>query len=160
MNLYELTEQTKQILAMWEEAGLTEGEIFLKLDEIELPFKDKLEDCVRMLKNYEADAEIYKREAEFFANKRKVAENKVKQIKNWIKFNLGQLPKQEIKLDKWKLSLANTGGSVEIMQEDAIPEDYFITSKALDKKKLLEDMKQGVEVTGASIKIGKSLRIK
>lgn len=46
------------------------------------------------------------------------------------------------------------------MDENAIPEEYFVVKKELSKKDILAALKEGIEVPGATINQTESLRIR
>lgn len=48
-----------------------------------------------------------------------------------------------------------SAATLEIVDETAVPEEYWKTSKSIDKAKLNEDFKKGVEIKGTAIKEGK-----
>lgn len=51
------------------------------------------------------------------------------------------------------IKIAQSGGKVDIIEEDNIPEEYFIEviSKKLDKKRILEELKGGADIPGVRL---------
>ena len=69
----------------------------------------------------------------------------------------GDKPKHS-KLNPIKVS--ESSGSVEVLCEEDIPGEYWITVETtkLDKKRILEDLKSGKEITGVQLKRTKYIR--
>lgn len=155
--LYELTGSFTQVQQLIEEgADLTDT-----LESIEMVIEDKLEGYGKVIRNLEGDIASYKAEEKRLADRRKTIENGLKRIKDSAYENLKNTGKKSVDAGTFKFSIAKNPAAVQVVDESLIPKDFFVTpSPQLDKTALKEALKTGVEVTGASLVQGESLRIK
>ena len=51
------------------------------------------------------------------------------------------------------ITVRSTSGSVDVIDEDIIPKEYFVpmTTLKLDKKRVLKELKAGVEIKGVRL---------
>lgn len=158
MKLYELDHAYLQVAQMMEdgEEGLEDT-----LESIEGSIEEKYENIIYIIRNAEAMAEAYKKEAESFTKKQKVEENKIKSLKEYVKSSLLNTGKKKVQAGLFAVSIRNNAQSVDVVDQSAIPEKYFVPKPSeLSKKAILEDLKEGKEVKGASLKRTQSVIIK
>ena len=103
----------------------------------------------------------FDKEIELFSEQIKKAQRYVKFLKNEqerMKMHLlsshqmtGSLPKHSA-LNPIKIR--ESGGAVDVIDEEKIPDIYWVTvtSKKLDKKRILSDLKEGKEIKGVRLK--------
>ena len=106
------------------------------------------------------DLLIAKNEYEIFDEQIKKAQRYVKFLKNeqermkaYVVSShqlTGSLPKHSV-LNPIKIR--ESAGAVDIIDEEIVPEEYFIwtTTKRLDKKRILTDLKEGKEIKGVRL---------
>lgn len=158
MKLYELDHAYLQVAQMMEdgEEGLEDT-----LESIEGSIEEKYENIIYIIRNAEAMAEAYKKEAESFTKKQKVEENKIKNLKEYMKGSLVNTGKKKVQAGLFTVSVRNNAQSVDVLDQSAIPEKYFVPKPSeLSKKAILEDLKEGKEVEGATLKRTQSVIIK
>lgn len=143
-NLYELSNE----IANFEfEIDEETGEILNAdmLDEIQLERDTKIEQLCLWIKNLKADAAAYKAEKDSFAKKQKAAENKAESIKNYIQ---SALAGEKFKTNRVTISYRKSE-QVECPDITAVDDDYLrYKEPELDKAKIKQALKQGVEVNG------------
>lgn len=84
-----------------------------------------------------------------------------KQLKDSLTEEMIAMNKEKIKTDKFTIYVQNNPQSVEVTDETNIPFTYYVEQKPkLDKRALLDDLKSGVEVEGASIKQTRGVRFR
>lgn len=158
--LYELTGEWLMFHEMLENdetnSEMLKNALEFKEDEIE----EKAENIAKMIRNYESDAEACKQESERFKEKQKTAENKAKFLKEMLQNAMEITNKKKFKRGLFSFNIQKNPASVNVLDENAIPDKYFITERKLVKKDLLSDLKAGTEITGAEIKQSESLRIR
>lgn len=89
------------------------------------------------------------------------AEQKIIRNKNYILDLLGVLKKKNIDFPEFSVSMRKNGPSVNIIDQSIIPDEYSNakTTWSIDKASILKDLKNGLEVPGATLKNSKSLLI-
>lgn len=159
MKLYELTNDFRQVQALIEDGG--EG-LEDTLEAINLAIEDKLENIAKVIKNLEADVDGFKQEEKRLADRRQSIENNIKNLKQYAENTMIVTGNKKIKAGLFTFAIQKNPPSVEIANEDLIPEKYkkTVTTTTIVKKDLLDALKEGQVIEGATIKQGKSLRIR
>lgn len=159
--LYELKELYQNI---WELVGDDESDLEAletALSQVEDNLEIKAENIAKLIKSIDADAEVIKIEEQRLAKRRKTLENKQKGMKLYLETQLKEMGVDKIQGTLMSVRLQKNPPSVNVLDENKIPEKYWkvVTTRSMDKKLILEDLKAEVEVEGAVIKQEKSLRI-
>lgn len=112
------------------------------------------------MERMEKVAEFYKSKAEQYSKLASSIEKVSKFTKQQIKDYLLLNNKTELVGNEFAFKLSRTAPAVEISDESKVPEIYIKikTEEVLDKKKLAEDLKKGIEIEGAILKEVYSLR--
>ena len=161
MTLYEIKEQYKVLDKYIEDENLDRETFKEALNEIEGSLEEKTENYVKVMKNYSAEAEAIKLEEKRLADKRKALENHAERVKQVLDDTLTELGIKELKAGIFNLKYQNNPPSVDVLDMELIPEIYKLPQEIkLDKKAILQDLKNGIEVAGVEIKQGESLRIR
>lgn len=154
MKLFEIS---KDILALEDalesdtEAPETiRGEALKYLEELKISKAEKIENCVALLKNWEALETAIKAEETALKARRDSLEKRAEWLKNYLSFCL--LPGEKFESAKCKVSWRKSE-SVEIQDESIIPEIYqrVETVTKIDKKAIKDAYNAGGEVPGAII---------
>ena len=159
--LYELKELYQNI---WELVGDDESDLEAletALSQVEDNLEIKAENIAKLIKSIDADAEVIKIEEQRLAKRRKTLENKQKGMKLYLETQLKEMGVDKIQGTLMSVRLQKNPPSVNVLDENKIHEKYWkvVTTRSMDKKLILEDLKAEVEVEGAVIKQEKSLRI-
>nr|DAT07443.1 MAG TPA: resistance protein [Caudoviricetes sp.] len=157
MNLYELS------LAFQEVQNMDLDPEVMKdtLDSIKDTLENKLENTVKVIRNKEARATALKTEEDRFKAARQAEENGVKWLKTYVEDCLKLIGKTKYEAGMFKLSIQKNPLSVNITDENILPEDYLIPQPPkVDKASLKEALKNGIEVPGAELKQTEGLRIR
>jgi uncharacterized protein YukE len=158
MNIYELSSAYQQIQMMIEDGqeGLTDT-----LESLNDAIEDKAVNYAKVMKNLEAQAKAIKDEEERLADRRRSLESNVKRLKESLQQSMIDVDMKKIKTELFSFNIQKNPPSVDVLNESLIPMEYFIpVEPKLDKKAILADLKNGVEVQGVEIKQGESLRIR
>lgn len=158
--LYELTEMYQNI---WDLIGDDEADLETlerALENIEDNINFKAESMAKLIKNIDGDIDVLKQEEKRLAERRRALENKQKNIKGYLEMQLKTMEIDKVKTPLFTVALQNNPQSVEILDEDTIPEEFIIYTKSISKKEILAKLKEGQEVPGAEIRQTKSLRIR
>lgn len=159
MKLYELTSQYKQLLEMADD--LDPKTLQDTLEAIEESIEEKAENTAKLIRTWEAEAKAIKEEEKRLADRRKALENRVSNTKAYLFEQMEIAGLDRIKRPTLTLSIANNPPSVEVIDPEKIPSFFMIEQEPkIDKKAILEALKNGAEIDGCTIKQGKGLRIR
>ena len=154
--LYELTGQFLDIynLEMDEETKLD------TLDSIdwETEYETKVENYIKVMKNIDADVEARKNEIKRLTELNKADEKKKDHLKETLSASMALTGHERVDIPLFKVSFRKSQ-AVEV-DETVLPEAYKVATWKPDKKRLKEDLKNGLEIIGASLVERKNLSIR
>lgn len=160
MKLHEITSNIKEIATI---EDVPPEAIADTLEAAVGDFDDKAKSIAAVSMNLNSniasiDAEIAR------LNKRKAAiVNSDKSLREYLKFNMIQSGIKKISCELFTITLVAGRDVLQINDEDAIPDEYMAVKTEVkpDKKRLLSDLKQGVDIPACEIvKSDHSVRIK
>ena len=132
-----------------------------KLKEIEDDeIEEKAENIAWLIKDIDADIDKFKKIEEEFSTKRKALENKKLSLKKYLEDTMINLDKKKFKTEYFSFNIQKNTPSLNVATENYIPNEYYITERKLDRKKLLDAIKNGLEIKDVSLKQSESLRIR
>lgn len=154
--LYEITREIEDF--QFEIDELT-GEILNidELDALQLEKDTKVENICLLIKNLRSDAEAYRTEKKAFEQKIRAAENKAARLTAYVDYILAG--------DKFKSSKVNVSyrksEQIECLDLLAVDDDYLrYKEPELDKKKIKDAIKAGIEVKGCQLVERQNLQIR
>ena len=154
--LYELTGQFLDIynLELDEETKLD------TLDSIDwqTDYEEKVENYIKVMKNLEADIEPRKNEIKRLTDLNKADEKKKDHLKETLSASMILTGHERVDTPLFKVSFRKSQ-AVEV-DELVLPESYKVATWKPDKKRLKEDLKNGLEIVGASLVERKNLSIR
>lgn len=158
--LYELTGQYNKLWDMVNDEADMEA-LQDTLEGLEGEITDKAESIAKLMKSIEADEQGIKGEEERLYARRKALENRRASIKEYLQQQLIGAGIDKVKGTMFTVSIQNNPPSVNIVDENLInPKYYNIPSPVLDKKAILAELKNGIEVSGAELQQTKGVRIR
>lgn len=154
--LYELTGQFLEIynLELDEETKLD------TLDSIDwqTDYEEKVENYIKVMKNLEADVEARKNEIKRLTELNKADEKKKDHLKETLSTSMQLTGHERVDTPLFKVSFRKSQ-AVEV-DETVLPESYKVATWKPDKKRLKEDLKNGLEIIGATLVERKNLSIR
>jgi hypothetical protein len=124
----------------------------------------KATNVAMFIKNLEASAEAIKAAEKTMADRRKAIESKADRIRQYLLDNMLRTGITKIESPHFVLSVRKNPPAVDVVNLQMIPSNYFDAPEppapTLNKNRLKEDLKAGVEVEGARLTVGQSLSIK
>jgi len=156
--LYELNKMFQNIQFLIESGEYEEEELKFAIDSVTGEIDEKLEGYAMVVKNLESDIEGLKAEEKRLADRRKSLENGVKRMKEAMHDTLLMTGERKLKTPKFTISLRKST-SVQIENEDLIPQEFFKVTKTISKSELTKRLKEQ-EVPGASLVEKESLQIR
>jgi hypothetical protein len=156
MTLYELTGQFLEINNM-------DADDETKLDTLdsidwETNYEEKIENCIKVVKNREANIEARSNEIKRLTELNKADERVNKRIKEAVKDSLLLTGRERVDTKLFKVSFRKSE-AVEV-DDLLLPEAYKVATYKPDKKRLKEDLKNGLEILGAELVERKNLSIR
>ena len=157
MNLYELSLSFQEVQNMDLDPEVMKD----TLDSIGGTFENKAENMAKIIRNLESDRLAYKEEEDRLKTKRQAVENKLKWLKTYLKDCMKLTGKTKFKSGMFNFSIQKNPVSVNITDENILPEDYLISRPPKVNNTLLKKaLKDGIEVPGAELKQTEGLRIR
>lgn len=154
--LYELTGQFLDIynLELDEETKLD------TLDSIDwqTDYEEKVENYIKVIKNIESDVEARKAEIKRLTELNKADEKKKDHLKETLSTSMALTGHERVDTSLFKVSFRKSE-AVEV-DDLLLPESYKVATWKPDKKRLKEDLKNGLEIVGASLVERKNLSIR
>lgn len=160
--LYELTEMYQNIWDLVADEEVDLDTLETALSQVEDNLEVKAESMAKLVKGIDGDVTALKEEENRLAKRRKALENKQTNIKQYLQNQFNVMGIDKVKTPLFTVALQNNPPSVNILDEDLIPEQYkkTVTTTSIVKKDLLNALKEGQVIEGAEIKQGRSLRIR
>lgn len=154
--LYELTGQYLEIynLDMDDE---TKQDTLDSIDWAE-DYENKVENYVKVIKNLDADMEARKNEIERLRKLNDADNSKKERMKEAVKESMELAGHDRVDTPLFKVSFRKSE-AVEV-DDLLLPEAYKVATYKPDKKRLKEDLKNGLEILGAELVERKNLSIR
>lgn len=160
--LYEIADQYQFLLKDLydEETGVVNEATFAKLNEITDSIEDKAINITKLFKEMEAKADAIERERQAMQKRERSLKNQIQSLKNYLSHNMQRCNINKIECPQFVISLHKNPSKLDITDERLIPSKYEITTLSLDEAKIKEDLKNGIEIPGAQLVNGSSIRIR
>lgn len=160
MKLYELTGEYAQLLELLNDADADKEVLQNVLENVKGQIEEKAENIAKIIRCMESDIEAIKQEENRLQAKRQSLENKKTSIKNYLQQQLENAGMQKVKTPIFSIGIQNNPPSVNIIDENLIPDNFKIIKAEIDKKAIMQAIKEGKTVEGAELKQTQSLRIR
>ena len=161
LSLYQITSAFPKLM---ENEEITEEDKTKIEEELTLLLQSKSQNTIGYVKNIELTIEAMKTEEKRISEQRKALENRLVNFKEYVKECMEKNDITKIETTLGTLSIAKNPISVEIVNEDEVPNEYkkeVVTTK-IDKKAIADNFKATGEIV-AGVKMNTqntSLRIK
>lgn len=159
-SLFDLSTDYQQVYDLIAEQ---EDEQILKdtLASINDAIEDKADGYVAVIKTLEGDNKAIDEEIKRLRQRKTSNQNGVKRLKESLQEVMEQTGKEKFKTALNSYSIANNPPSIEVINESLIPKSYWVEqAPKLNKKEILSDIKNGVEIKGAEVVQTRSLRVR
>lgn len=160
-SLYELTSDLRELQDI-DFADAEESDIEVIKDIIKSQIENKGTGIIAIIRNEESDIEGIKAEIKRLQDLKKSKENKIENLKKYTKECLEDADIKKVSTSLGNMTVRKNPASVDVLDESLIPSEYKreVVEVKVDKKAILADLKEGVVVEGATLKISTSLMIK
>lgn len=164
LSLYNITNKFVELMDKAQDGELTEEEYNQLGEELAMELQNKSANIIGYIKNSESLLDAIKVEEKRLADMRKMGEAKLDKFKGYVKENMSRLNLKEIPTELGKLSISRNPMSVEIENEDEIPNEFKkeITTIKIDKTAIKKHFQETGEIIPGTIIVDDktSLRIK
>lgn len=160
MKLYELAQNYMNLQELLENPEIPEEIVTQALNNVGEELEDKAENIAKLIKTLEVDVKGFKEEEQRLADRRKSLENRVKGLKGYLEGAMILANKEKFKGKLFSFNIQNNPPSVEIINQNELPKEYWKIVEIEDKTKIKEALKSGIEVPGAVLTVSRSLRIR
>ena len=121
-------------------------------------YENKVENYVKVIKNLDADMEVRKNEIERLRKLNDADNSKKERMKEAVKESMELTGHDRVDTPLFKVSFRKSE-AVEV-DDLLLPEAYKVATYKPDKKRLKEDLKNGLEILGAELVERKNLSIR
>jgi len=161
MKLYEIAENFKNLEALLDDENIPKELIEQALNEVQGSLEEKITGMCKYIKSIESDVEGIKTEVARLEKMKKVKTNAITSIKTYMFEQLKALNMQKIKTPLFSVGIQKNPASLTILDDTKIPMIYVVPQELVfDKKAMLKDLKDNIEIQGCEIKQTESIRIR
>lgn len=160
MKLYELTQNYINLQDLLEDETISQDLIEKAMKEVSEDIEEKAENYAAIMKNLEAEAEALEKEEKRLAARKSSLRNRNKILKDNLENSMKATGKTKFKTRLFSFNIAKNPPSLDIADEELIPDKYIVYTKSTAKKTMIDDLKQGVIIKGVKLKQTESLRIR
>lgn len=163
-NIYELTESIQLLWDLMDEGEIDDDTLIDAMMNSQEDLTIKLEGYCKFIRNLESDIEGLKKEESRLADRRRTMENTIKRAKKAMQHAMETAGLKKVKGQIFTISVQANPESVVLDEPyiENIPPEYLkVKDPEIDKAKLKEDLKNGVNLNGiAHLEQNYGLRIR
>ena len=161
MKLYELTDEFRQALEKYDPEQDELGILEQVIDGLALDIERKAEGIVKLLSNWESDADAIDVEIKRLQELKRSKQSRAEWLREYLSRNLQHAGIDKLDLGTHRVSFRKST-RVEVIDESKIPDKYkrVKTVVDVDKMAIKESWKQGVGVDGTEVRECKNIQIK
>lgn len=161
MRLYDLSEQYNDLLELMELDGDNEA-LKTMLDGIDGAFDEKVESIAKLMKSKEAERDAVDAEKKRLSERSARISKEIDWLKDYIQNQMFVTGKTKVKSLLFNISLAKNPPSLKVWDETVIPENYYNVkeTRLLDKRGIIDLLKQGEKVPGVALEQKQSVRVR
>ena len=147
--LYEIANEILEL----KDSGMSPDDIADTLEAMEMDFEDKTESTIALIKQMQAESEMFKAESEKLKSESERLNRSAEKLKEYIRGEMVRLEKDKFKAGVHSLSIKKPRQKLSVINEKEIPRDWFNVDvvEKLDKRALLKALKDGDQISGVEI---------
>lgn len=125
-SLYEITTEMQELMDWLNDPETDEEAIADTLEGLQFELEKKAEGYCKVIRQFEADAEMYKAEAQRFQQKQAIAENNAKRLKEALKRAMIATGNDKgLDAGLFKLKIAGNGGKRPLKITGIVPDEFI-----------------------------------
>ena len=162
MTLYELNEQFLQLLELAEDPDVDPEVLEATMEALEGDFEAKADGYATVIASIKGDAAMLKEEIDRLTNRKRTMENNVKRMLAALENSMRLIGLQKFKTTRFSYNIQKNPAAVVLdVDPSALPDDYLIPQEPkVDKAKINEDLKAGIDIGVAHLEQTEGLRIR
>jgi hypothetical protein len=163
MRLYEIATQYQALQDhLYDEDGVIDDKSIALLDEHSELMQDKCVALSSVIKNMEAERQAIANAMKNMESRAIRISDKMNLLQNYLKENMERCGISEIKCPQFVIKVKRNPESIEVFDEESIPKTYKVEQITwkVDKRKLKQDIREGISIPGAGLKQNTRLEIK
>lgn len=155
MKLYDIAEIYENLENIDDEVAVATA-----MDAVDAALEEKLESTAKVIRNLEAEAEALEAEEKRLKARKMAVKNRIADIKGYVQENLEAMGKDKITSGIFKWSIQVNAPSVNILDEDLIPDAYWKIELKPMKAEIKKAIEAGELTEGVELVRTKSLRLR
>ena len=155
MKLYDIAEIYENLENIDDEVAVATA-----MDAVDAALEEKLESTAKVIRNLEAEAEALEAEEKRLKARKTAVRNRIADIKGYVQENLEAIGKDKITSGIFKWSIQANAPSVNILDEDLIPDAYWKIERKPMKMEIKKAIEAGELTEGVELVRTKSLRLR
>lgn len=156
-SLYELTQQANELYGLLQTEDIDEQTFNDTLEA--MGTEDKVQNYCRIITQLQADSDMFAAEIKRLTERKKTADNSADRMKKALLAYMQASGQAKTKAGTFAVAVSNSQ-AVNILDESAIPTDFITLEPKIEKAKIKEQLKQGLEVPGAELVTNTGVRIR
>lgn len=155
MKLYDITEIYENLENIDDEVAVAAA-----MDAVDAALEEKLESTAKVIRNLEAEADGLEAEEKRLKARKMAVKNRIADIKGYVQGNLEAMGKDKVTSGIFKWSIQANAPSVNILDEDLIPDAYWKIELKPMKTEIKKAIEAGELTEGVELVRTKSLRLR
>jgi hypothetical protein len=136
-------------------------EVMKRLDENTTKFANKVESCVRMVKNLQADQMGIEEERKRLQARERAIKNNVECLKKYVMDSMTDMGTLKLDTGVFRVAVQKNPKSVSVLDIEKIPSMYDVAQeRKVSLTQIKDDLLSGTDVPGTELKQTVSLRIR
>lgn len=161
MTLYDITGQYLEILTWAEDPDIDEQAFWDTLESLSAEIEDKADGYAKVIKQLQGEADTIKAEIDRLKGRKDAIDNHIKAMKNNLEQSMIATGKEKFKTELFSFNIQNNPASVVLdISEDRVPDRFVVTTRNIDKKGIIQAIKEGEDIDFAHLEQSRSLRIR
>lgn len=155
MKLYDIAEIYENLENIDDEVAVAAA-----MDAVDAALEEKLESTAKVIRNLEAEADGLEAEEKRLKARKTAVKNRIADIKGYVQGNLEAMGKDKVTSGIFKWSIQANAPSVNILDEDLIPDAYWKIERKPMKTEIKKAIETGELTEGVELVRTKSLRLR
>ncbi len=155
MKLYDIAEIYENLENIDDEVAVAAA-----IDAVDAALEEKLESTAKVIRNLEAEADGLEAEEKRLKARKTAVRNRIADIKGYVQENLEAIGKDKVTSGIFKWSIQANAPSVNILDEDLIPDAYWKIERKPMKTEIKKAIEAGELTEGVELVRTKSLRLR
>lgn len=160
MTMYELTGQWLELMAMAEDEEIDPEILADTIEQVEGDLEAKAENYAKVLRMLDGEAKAIDEEAKRLTARAKTIKGNMDRLKRSLEGMMIATGKRKFKTKLFSFGIQKNPARLVLDDVEAIPEEYWVPQVKLDNAAVKAAIEQGIEISGAHLEQGESLRIR